>query len=180
MLELALNYEEELKKKFRDTWFTEKYKFYSCVNYYEDFKVVDSTWNYHQFVSVDSNKNIIGYIGYCIDRADNSTDGLTIINFTDTDNSIEDLTDIEKKNKAIFGIDIANAIRDIFKRYHFRKLNFAVVIGNSAEKSYDAMIKKYNGRIVGIKKEDAHLYDGKYYDLKLYEILAKDYLKATE
>lgn len=167
MLELALNYEEELKKKFRDTWFSEKYKFYSCVNYYEDFKVVDSTWNYHQFVSVDSDKNIIGYIGYCIDRADNSADGLTIINFTDTDNSI-------------FGIDIANAIRDIFKKYHFRKLNFAVVIGNSVEKSYDAMIKKYNGRIVGVKKEDAHLYDGKYYDLKLYEILAKEYLKATE
>lgn len=167
MLDLALNHSEELQKKFRDTWFSEDYKFYSCVNYYEDFKVSDSTWNYHQFVSVDGDKNIIGYIGYCIERADNSVDGLTIINFT-------------KDNKTEFGIDIANAIRDIFKKYHFRKLDFAVVVGNPVEKIYDAMVTKYNGRIVGTKKEHAHLYDGKYYDLKLYEILSKDYLNSIE
>ena len=42
------------------------------------------------------------------------------------------------------------------------------------------MIKKYGGRIVGIKKKDVQLIDGKYYDLKLYEIFADDYFKSIK
>lgn len=163
MLDLALNHVEELQEKFRSIWFVDKYKFWNCTNYYEDFKVSESSWDYHQFVSLDHDGEIIGYIGYSIDRPSDLVDGLNIINFTD--------------NKIVFGVDVGNAIRDIFEKFNFRKLNFCVVIGNPIEESYDKLIIKYGGRIVGTQKEQAKLFDGKFYDEKLYEITRSDYLK---
>lgn len=166
MLGLALNNKEELQKKFRSTWFSEKYKFWNCSNYYEDRQLAESTWSNHQFVSLDNNGAVIGYIGYWIDRENDLVEGLNIINFTE--------------NRVTFGIDIGNALRDIFEKFHFRKLNFAVVVGNPIESTYDRMIEKYHGRIVGVQEKQVRLIDGQFYDKKLYEVLAEDYLKATE
>jgi hypothetical protein len=108
----------------------------------------------------------MGYISYNISRAENSAYSLSIINFSD--------------NKIAFGKDLSQALKDIFERYKFRKLNFTVLIGNPIEKSYDKMIKKYGGRIVGTYKEDVKLIDGEYYDKKAYEILASEYFNAIE
>ena len=55
-----------------------------------------------------------------------------------------------------------------------------MIIGNPIEKSYDKMINKYGGRIVGIYKEDVKLIDGEYYDKKLYEILASEYFETIK
>ncbi len=163
MLDLAINHSETLKKLFRDTWFSEKYKFWNCSNYYDEHETKEGPWNSHQFVSVDSNGEVIGYIAYSIDRANDLVDGLSIINFTD--------------NKATFGIDTGNAIKDIFEKFHFRKISFCVVIGNPIEHTYDRMTEKYNGCIVGTQKQHVKLFDGKLYDMKLYEIFAEDYFR---
>lgn len=109
----------------------------------------DSTWGRHQFVSIKNNE-IIGYISYSVNRRCNYAHSLSIMNFTD--------------DKMTFGMDIGQALQDIFEKYNFSKLNFCVVIGNPIEKSYDKMIKKYNGRIVGIFKNDVKLIDKKYGD----------------
>ena len=37
MLELAINYADELKAKMQSTWFDEKYKYYNSQNYYSEF-----------------------------------------------------------------------------------------------------------------------------------------------
>ncbi|WP_313578580.1 hypothetical protein [Lacrimispora sp.] len=166
MLDLALNHEEELKKKFRSTWFSEKYKYWTFTNYSDELQIAESTWVHHQFASLDSTGEVIGYIGYDIDRASDLVYGLNIINFTD--------------KKVIFGIDVGNVLRDIFEKFNFRKLTFSVAVGNPIESSYDRMIGKYNGRIVGIQKKQVRLIDGQFYDRKLYEILAEDYLKVVE
>ena len=108
----------------------------------------------------------IGYISYSIARADNSVHSLNIINFSE--------------NKVTFGMDLRRALRDIFEKYRFRKLSFTVVVGNPIESSYDKLIERYGGRIVGISKVDVKLIDGKYYDRKLYEILAEDYFSAEK
>lgn len=44
---------------------------------------------------------------------------------------------------------------------------------------YDRCIKKYGGRVVGIKQEHVKLQDSRYYDLKLYEILNDKYKKYS-
>lgn len=163
MLEPAIKYKEQLEKLQYDVWFNDKYKYWNCSVYYDTMNLDTNTWDKHQFVSV-VNGEVIGYISYNISRGDNSTYSLSILNFTN--------------NKAAFGMDLGKALKDIFEKYRFRKLNFCVVVGNPIEKSYDKMISKFGGRIVGIYKEDVRLIDGKYYDKKLYEILATEYFDA--
>lgn len=156
MLDLAIKYREQLQQLMYDTWMNEKYKFWNCTNYSEKFELAENTWNYHQFVSVDKDGNVIGYIGYSIDRESDYVCGLNIINFSD--------------NKAVFGCDAGRAIKNIFEKYKFRRLEFSVIIGNPIEKAYDRLVKKYGGRIVGIYEKRVRLIDGRFYDEKLYEV----------
>lgn len=161
MLDIAINYNEELKRKFRSIWFSDRYKYWANGNYYEEWNPAESTWVNHQFVSI-SGGEVIGYIGYSIDRASEFVYGMNIVNFEDTPS----LT---------FSVDLGRALKDIFEKYHFRKLCFSVVVGNPIEKSYDKLCKKYGGRIVGVQKEHTRLIDGKFYDEKMYEILREEY-----
>ena len=160
MLEAAIKYKEQLEKLHYNTWFNDKYKYWVCDVYHDSITIDTNTWNKHQFVSV-SNGEVIGYISYNIDRGDNSITSLSAINFSD--------------NKITFGMDLGKALQDIFEKYRFRKISFSVIIGNPIEKSYDKMIKKYGGSIVGIRKKHVKLIDGLYYDQKLYEILESEY-----
>lgn len=161
MLDTAINHRDELIEKMRQTWFQEKYKFWNNANYYEEQGIAESTWNDHQFVSLDSEGNVIGYIGYKIDRSSDYVYCLNIINFTD--------------NKTAFGMDAGEVLKNIFEKFHFRKLCFSVVVGNPIEETYDKMIKKFGGRISGYQKEHVRLIDGQFHNEKLYEILSRDY-----
>ena len=163
MLDIAIKHQEQLTQKMYDVWFNDKYKYWNNESWYQSFKVDLDTWYKHQFVSIDNDGILVGYIGYNIHREDDSVDGLSILSFTD--------------NSLVFGADLLAAIKDIFEKFNFRKLNFTVVVGNPAERHYDSIIKKCGGRIVGVKEKDSRLIDGKYYDLKIYEILKENYLR---
>ena len=165
LLDLAIKYEEELQKKRLNTWFNEKYKYYYGSIWFDKLEIDSDTWNKHQFVSIDNTGEVIGFIQYHVNREDNSCSNLCICNFIDS-------------GKIIFAMDLVQALQDIFEKYKFRKLKFSVCIGNPLEKSYDTMIEKYNGRIVGTYLKDAKLFDGEYCDRKVYEIFREDYLKS--
>lgn len=160
MLEPAIKYRDQLENVQYDIWFEDKYKYWNCDTFYNSLQIDTDTWNRHQFVSV-KNGMVIGYIEYNISRSSNNVSSLSIINFTD--------------DKLTFAMDLKHVLTDIFEKYKFRKINFSVIIGNPIEKSYDKMVKKYGGRIVGTYKDDVVLIDGEYYDRKTYEILASDY-----
>lgn len=164
MLDLAIKYQNQVIEKFRDTWFKDKYKYFNNANYFEDWTVKNSTWTNHQFVSV-RNGEVIGYIGYGIDRSWDLVNDLCIINFEDSPSMT-------------FAADMGHAIRDIFEKYQFRKLCFSVVVGNPIESSYDKMCLKYGGRIIGVSKNNVRLINGNFYDEKLYEIFREDYINA--
>ena len=165
MLEPAIKYRDQLDIIQYDIWFSDKYKYFNSGTYYGAIQIDENTWDRHQFVSV-LNDNVIGYIEYSISREENRVHSLAIINYTD--------------NKIAFGRDLAHALKDIFEKYKFRKLNFGVGVGNPIEKSYDRMVKKYGGRIVDTYKENCKLIDGKYYDEKFYEIFANEYFNAIK
>lgn len=162
MLAFAQNHERELQRKMRETWGKEKYWYYHRCSYFSLADVKEDTWNDTQFVSLNSSGEVIGYLGYGIDRECRYVTYLAIINFTD---------DIS------FGIDVMTMIKDIFEKYQYRKIVFSVIIGNPIEPKYDRLIEKYGGRVVGTYKEHAMLPDGQLYDEKLYEILRTDYLE---
>jgi len=163
ILKLAFQYKEKLQQEYMKILCDERYRYYHCapwINY--DIEIKDSGWSCLQFVSVDKDNNVIGYFTANVDRVCEEASGLGIINFTGEYN-------LE------FSRDLKLFINNLLTE--FRKVSFAVVIGNPIEKMYDRYINKYNGRIVGIRKEEAKLQDGKYYDMKLYEIFKKDFIK---
>ena len=167
MLDVAIRWQNQLTDRFRSVWLKERYKFWTGTSFFEEWTPDESTWVNHQFVSVRYGK-IIGYIGYVINRADGDVvHDLNIINFED-------------EPSMTFAMDLGQALMDIFEKYNFRKLNFYVIVGNPAEKAYDKMIKRYGGRVVGYRKENTRLFDGKYYDEKLYEVMREDYFRKKE
>lgn len=169
MLDLGYKYEKEIRSKLMNTWYDKKYMFYHSSPYHEIWKNPenkDGDWNFRQFVSLNSKGEVIGLIGYHINRVDDMANGFGAINFTD--------------NKVTFGMDLAQVIDDIFCKFNIRKLEFAVIVGNPIEKSYDKIIKKYGGNITGIKHKHVKLLDNNYYDHKDYELFREDYIKAKE
>lgn len=166
MLDIALKYIDKLKELYINAWHQDKYKYYNYRSYWELPKFGESTWDGHDFVSLNSKGEVIGAIGYSIMRPTESVCGLGIINFSD--------------DKITFAKDVIQAIKDVFEKYNFRKLSCCVVIGNPIEKTYDRLIPKYGGRIVGVEKQETKLCDNKYYDVKRYEILREDYMRAKK
>jgi hypothetical protein len=164
MLEYAKKYEDKLQGLFFDIAFDPFYKFWQSVNYRGTFELPKDTWTANNFVSIYEG-NILGITGYQIRRVENAVYGLYIVHFGGP----------EAPHRYVFGKDVMTAIKDIFEKYHFNKLNFTVVQGNPIEKTYDKLIKRYNGRIVGIREQESTLIDGRLYDVKEYEILAEKY-----
>lgn len=165
MIDIAQLYADELTKKFHETWFKDHYKYFYCEPFYSEFEIMKDTWNRHQFVSLYDNDEICGYIEYSINRRTNNVYDLAAINF---------------EGLKTFGIDLGDVVVDIFEKYKFNKLNFSVIVGNPIEKSYDKLIEKYGGRVVGYFEKHVKLIDGKYYDEKHYEIMAENYFKSKE
>ena len=166
LLDNARKYKEELKRKFLDIWYEDKYKYYFSSNWRREHELPDDDWEKMCYVSLDKDDNILGYISYMIDRNINSVHSFGAINFSD--------------NKATFGIDLCKVIDDIFCKFHMERVEFYVVRGNPIEKSYDKMIAKYGGRIIGTRRKVAKLIDNQIYDDKIYEILREDYLKNKQ
>jgi hypothetical protein len=164
MLEYAKKYEDKLRDLFNDIAFDPFYMFEQYMSYRETFKLPDETFNANHFVSVLNNE-LLGMIGYSIRRAENSVWGLHIIHFGGP----------QASNAYIFGKDVMTAVKDIFEKFRFNKLNFSVVVGNPIEKTYDKLVRWYNGRIVGIREQETRLIDGKLYDVKEYEIMTSSY-----
>lgn len=163
MLKPAQLYADDLVWEFEKTWYKDEYKFYINDNFYQDIEISTDTSTMHQFVSIDSNQDIVGYIAYCIDRNTDNVNNLCAINFN--------------HNKVVFGADLIQAVDDIFIKFKFNKINFDVIIGNPAESMYDKFIKMCKGRIVGTLRKHIKLMDGQIYDTKIYEITKQNWMK---
>lgn len=163
MLKYAKPYENELKIIFNEIAFDMHYKYGLMSVYREELKIPESTWEGHHFVSIHNDK-IIGYISYGIDRIQELAYNFAIYLFNE-------------KYCYTFTKDVLTVVDDIFSKFGFRKLNFSCAIGNKPEIEYDRFVKRVGGRIVGYREKEVRLIDGQYYDLKLYEILATNYLE---
>jgi RimJ/RimL family protein N-acetyltransferase len=157
-------YKSKIEDMYKDTFYDEKYKFFHDDNYRDGRELPDSDWQRRTFVSLDNNGNILGIISYSFNRCADFVSNFGIINFSD--------------NKVVFGRDVAQAFEEIFTKYNHRKITFSVVVGNPIERSYDRLMEKYGGRIVGTYKQHVKLIDNKYYDSKLYEIFREDFMEA--
>jgi hypothetical protein len=168
LLQPAILHENQLKQKFTEIMLDEEFMFMFGCSYRDELIIERSTWNKHQFVSVNANGEVIGYFKYNIDRDALNCNGLQVVNF------------YKDKICKHFINDLDQMIRDVFVKFKFRKLKFAVHIGNPAEKFYDKHLHKIGGRVVGIYLKEDKMMDGNYYDYKMYEVMREDYLKVNK
>ncbi|MCL1700775.1 hypothetical protein [Lysinibacillus sp. Bpr_S20] len=162
-LEFAVDHDHKLQALMRKAMLDEKYKYYFYSSYFRyDIDVPRDSWNHLQMVSVKGNE-IVGLLGAYIDRETRNVTDLYAINFHDINYT--------------FSKDFRSFLTDLFDKFYFNKISFKVIKGNEAEKMYDKYIEKYNGRVVGYRKNEVMLLDGKYYDDKIYEITRNEYLK---
>ena len=166
MLDNARKYVEELRNKLIDAWYDERYKYYFVGNWHKEYSPSQDDWEEMCFVSLDNNGNILGLISYRLDRNISAAYDFGAINLSD--------------NKSVFGMDLYRVIDNIFCKFNMQRIEFNVVCGNPIEKSYDKMVAKCGGRIIGTRRRAAKLLDNQIYDDKLYEILREDYLNSKK
>ncbi len=158
MLVPAIKYKEELNSKFQDTVLDPYYKFFHMSYPETELLIHDSFWDMVQLVSLNDKNEVIGYLSANIKRPESIISSISAMNFN-------------RKEKMCFGKDLFKFVDSLLNVYNFLKIKFFVVCGNPVEKTYDKLISKYNGRVVGVFKNDVLLQDNKFYDVKYYEIL---------
>lgn len=169
MLDNAYKYEDQIQSKFFDVWYDPKYQYYFGGPYREVYSLPSCTGNgdpWHSFVSVDKDGEVLGLISYKINEDVKSAHCFGAINFSN--------------NKIIFGLDLCQAIEDIFIKFGLNRLEFTVICGNPAEKHYDRLVKRIGGRILCVRKQVAKALDRTICDDKMYEIMRDDYLSFKE
>ena len=161
MLKPAFLFEAELNKRYQ------LYLYHPRMKY-----LVEDVWDYQipvdptdekflQFVSVDPDGKILGFFSAQANRKLYHIENLEVINL---------IPETEQDHNAVYSRDFYTFIKDLTGKFGFRKVNFEAIVGSPGEKIYDKHLKNFNARVVGIRKEEVRLSDGKLYDVKLYEM----------
>lgn len=165
MLDNGLKYEKEIRNFYNETRYDEKYKYYYSSIYNNLFKFPEDVSKDRYFVSMKDGK-VIGFISYSILPDIGAAYNFGAINFGGS--------------KMVFGRDLMQVVDDIFCKFNMNKLEFFVVRGNPIETSYDRIVKKLNGKIIGTRRQSVRLMDNKLYDDKSYEIMRYEYLRYKD
>lgn len=166
MLRPAQLYAEELTARHTESWYKEEYMYYNygTGNYMIE-ELPDNNIESHQFVSVDKEDRVIGYIGYNVDWAAKSVNEFGAINYFR--GNPMDMT---------FVVDLKTAIFDIFLKYGMNRLEFTCVADNPAVRGYRYFIKKLGGREAGYFRQCCMLQDGKLHDSVCFEVLREEFM----
>jgi len=162
MLKPARIYDKELQTHILGTWYGEKSMYWNSSSYDSTINLFEDNYNTHQFVSIDAQGDLQGYITYEVDRLANKASGFGIISFN--------------KNPIIFASDLKQVLYDIFMKYGFCKIEFFAYADNPAIKTYRKFITKYGGREIGIIRDTAKLQDGKLHDGVMFELFQSEFL----
>lgn len=159
MLKPAQSYKEKLQEENIKSWYQPENIYWHGSAGGSQINVYDNNYNCHQFVSVDKDDNVIGYMAYCVDWAAMSCDRFGIISF--------------RKGNMEFVKDVYTAICEIFEKYHMNRIEWFAYADNPAVRGYRNFIKKHGGRECGSYRQVARLQDGKLHDSVCFEIMAK-------
>lgn len=160
MLDIAKKYEQELQAKFLDTWYDMKYQYYRDTSGDRIPQLADNCYDRRDFVSLDNDGNLIGFISYFYNDTTRSASQFGIINFG--------------KPSAIFARDVLQVIGDIFFKFKLDRIEFWCFEDNPATRGYRQFIKRFGGKEVGHLRRVCRLMDGELHDSVIFEILRED------
>ena len=161
-------YEEQIRRKMWEVWYDEKYQYYFGGCERHDFFIGDGSDGYQKryFAVLNDSDELLGYIGYSVDTDIRVAMWFGAINFSN--------------DKYTFGKAIWQVICDCFVKFGMNVIEWSVVCGNPAEKSYDRLCKKFGGRVVGVRRKRAKDLAGNLHDDKIYEIEKEDFLRVAK
>lgn len=161
MLKPAQLYQEKLQEENIKSWYKPENIYWNGWYGDSQITIMENNYDGHQFVSVDKDDNVIGYIAYNVDWAAMSADRFGIISFN--------------KGSIEFAKDLYKAICDLFNVYHMNRVSWCAFVDNPAVRGYRNFIKKHGGRECGYHRQKVKLMDGKLHDSVEFEILAEEF-----
>jgi len=163
MLRYAIEYRSELAIEWLSSIGRTQNKYLICCGYNGfNFEVKEDDYHELQMVSLKHGR-ILGYFSCSFDRTCRKAYEIIAVNF------------LGEKNLS-FARDMFSFLDGIFVKYGMNKVEWSVTIGNPAEAQYDRIIKRYGGKVIGIRHETCSLVDGTRCDMKLYELMRRDYM----
>lgn len=159
MLRPAQLYKEELLKKHYEQWYRPETNYYSGLcNWSLDIK--DDNGEKRQFVSVDKNNKVIGYIAYNVEWTTRSASSFGMISY--------------EKGNLEFVRDLYKTVYDLFLVENFNRVEWWCFTDNPAVRGYKNFIKRFGGRIAGELHKSCMFSDGSLHDSYIFEILKED------
>ena len=161
MIELAHKYSDELKLKLLECSLDPRYMYYFGEAGSYNFELGDNTVWRRDFVSVDKDGKLLGYIGYSISLSAGRAHSFGLISF-----------DI---GNLAFVRDAQKVFTDIFEKYHLNMISWTAYADNPVASSYRRMCEKFGGKEVAHERQVARLLDGQLHDSITWEISAEEY-----
>lgn len=161
MLKTAQLYTTELTEKMYKTWYDPKYIYYHYAPGNCLIDLPQDNFHTHDFVSVDEDNNVVGYIAYNVNYTSMSAEYWSIIGFTEC--------------SIIFAQDIYLAICNAFDKFNMNRIEWSCIADNPAIRGYRNFIKKHGGTECAKFRQSIKLQDGKLHDIVYFEILKEEF-----
>ena len=161
MLRPAQLYEQQLQEENTKAWYKLENIFWNGGSGDSTIELPENNYDSHNFVSVDKNGKVIGYISYAVDWSAMSADSFGAISFD--------------KGNIEFARDLYTAICDIFEKYSMNRMSWWCYADNPAIRGYRSFIRKHGGRECGYLMQFTRLQDGKLHDSVLFEIMSDEF-----
>ena len=162
MLAVAKNYEQELTKMIRNTWYDLNYQYFwsgACCDL--DFPSEDYYKRSFAYIEDDEIK---GYFAYSMDRSSKSIHHFGLMSFGG--HSIKFMNEVIAHIEWLLNEKIVD------------RVEFFAYEDNPVMRSYKRMVKRFGGKQVGKLTNVSRLYDGKLHSSIIFEILREDYEKT--
>lgn len=167
------NYKSRMIDLFASVWGDPDYRFYFSSGYeyipseFTTHPPYDNCWC-RQYLSVlrEDPTQVIGCMGYNLNKTGEIASSLHIIRFKSGVDSA-----------AVFSADLRTLIDDFFTKYHGDSIRFTAIPENHAATHYVRIIRNVGGLEIGKRLRSVKLYDGKFYDEVMYQVMSESYME---
>lgn len=157
MLIPAILRKNEILHEFQKMQYTDDlmYEVGCCDNYMPNI-VEEPDKETYQFAIVDSKDKLVGYVGYKIDWYASQAHRFGLMSFD--------------RGNPLIGKELFGIMDNLINTLCIHRIEWSMVSGNPAERSYDKFCNKYNGRKLALKDTFKDRM-GHYRDSITYEII---------
>lgn len=157
MLIPAILRKNEILHEFQKLQYTDDlmYEVGCCDNYMPNV-VEEPDKETYQFAIVDSKDNLVGYVSYRIDWYSSQAHRFGLMSFD--------------RGNPLIGKELFGIMDNLINTLHIHRIEWYMVSGNPAERSYDRFCDKYNGRKLTLRDTFKDR-TGHYHDSITYEII---------